>query len=294
MGQSASRVALQGNDGAGKTFTLYRAVLGEQASKTTVSTIGVNDELVRVPDVNFSLDVFDAGGGIKAGGLFLNQAQGCQALVFVVRATDGRLWSALWELHSALCANASVMLPVCVAVIRDEAFPTKIGSGGGDEIGEGDKGERWPHIVRMAARECLPPGLTERWSEPRRIGSPAAAAAKPPCSEEGAPADERARPSPDDEVWLSDWEHDRRAVTAAGCTQSHGMPVSDGSERWLKGQHGARPIGEPLSSWHKGPWVVLPIDPVHNAEDALKPFRWVSNALRELQAQGYPQAFPSH
>jgi hypothetical protein len=301
MGNSASvRVALLGNDGAGKTTLLERAVLERDAPVVTVSTNGINEQHVSV------------GGGIRSIGMQLGMAETCQALVFVVRATDSRLWSALWELHAAVCARGSPMLPVCVAIITDSALALGRSGGAADD-------ERWPSVAQMAARECLPPGGTARWSPARRNvtsktgADPDAAEALPPQGEPSGEAPAAEAPAveaqavkspaveapeatnetdPDSWVdgtrWLDAWEADRQEVLRTGRTASHGLPVSGVGANV---RHGAWPLDLPLASWHEGPWVVVPIDPINQFDDAKRPFRWVANELRGLQRKGYPQAF---
>ena len=104
---SASRLVLAGNDCAGKTWLLTRAKLATTAQATahrlpgrTISTIGVSHEHVRPVAAHPHLEVLDVGGGCRSGLLFVNAATTADGLVFVLRATDARLYSALWELYA--------------------------------------------------------------------------------------------------------------------------------------------------------------------------------------------------
>lgn len=299
---SASRVVLAGNDGAGKTWLLTRAKLATTAQATahrlpggTIATIGVSHEHVRPVAAHPHLEVLDVGGGCRSGLLFVNAATTADGLVFVLRATDARLYSALWELYAVgassatpptasatfnttrsctrqhrpahsyctTCPTAAALdphSPVCVAIIVDTALPPWIGLPAGQAAGPA--GEMWPHIAAFAAREALPPGGTDRWSDERRWASGSAA---PPAA---APADACV----DAECWLPEWEADRRGVLASASTSSHGCAA--------KAEPTASP---PLSGIHTGTWVVLPIDPVGQPADAMQPFVLIAEALAALR-----------
>ena len=137
----------------------------------------------------------------------------------------------------------------------------------------------WPHIAAFAAREALPPGGTDRWSDERRWASAAPPAAASP-RRRALSLRARARPADacvDAECWLPEWEADRRGVLASASTSSHGCAA--------KAEPTASP---PLSGIHTGTWVVLPIDPVGRPADAMQPFVLVAEALAALRARGVP------
>lgn len=147
MGNSQSshnspKVLLAGNDGAGKTTLLYAAANGSMT--TNVSTVGVNNQKVHVGSSNekTALDVFDFGGGVRSGNMFLGGAQQCSGgLIFVINTSDNRLWSSLWELHACVCASGNANWSVCVVV----AVTSK-------------EDEHLQRIAQMADRRRLPPG----------------------------------------------------------------------------------------------------------------------------------------
>ena len=200
---------------------------------------------------------WDVGGGCRFGPLYRQYVEKCNGLIFTLRPTDDRLWSALWELYwivqQAIAQDpaAAAGLAVCIVVPMNECdsdyglFRPRCESSSTE--GE-DAAFHLPTLTRMAERESLPPGGTHRWSRARRWSGGEALE-----SEEGLV----------DSQWLPAWEADRAFVTDKGRTQSHGMPV----------QHESSP---PLAQLHTGPWVVLPVDMHARAADAMLPFKWIA------------------
>jgi len=123
----------------------------------THPTNGLSEENITLPNATFHLQVHDVGGR-WSDGMHLGLAGNTAAVIFVLRASDTRLWSALWELYSIVRERDNAFIPVCVVVLMDKAS---------------NGTERWSRMAEMAARECLPPGQTARWS-PERSSSPGA------------------------------------------------------------------------------------------------------------------------
>ena len=100
MGANTSRcgVLLAGNDGAGKSRLLQRVKLGDEAVVVTSPNVGVTRELLQ-PLENVGLEVIDASGGCRFGPALREMVHSCTAIVFVVRASDDRVYSAMWELY---------------------------------------------------------------------------------------------------------------------------------------------------------------------------------------------------
>lgn len=263
--QPERKVLLSGNDSAGKTTLLYRAKTGEIIR--TIPTIGFNDETLSPCIGGPLLSVRDVGGGGRIGNLYLHYICDCNALVFVLRPTDPRLWSALWELYVIVrhaAQNGNPGIAVCVVIPINECADGSCRTWECMQASTTDAEQAvssYTVIARMAQRECLPPGGTRRWSQARRW-----------CAcDDGAAAS-----APTDEVdseWLASWEQDRRAaagrmagtVIARALTSSHGIEML----------HDAA-ASPPLAAVHHGPWVVLPIDMHARAGDAMLPFQWVA------------------
>ncbi|KAL7713810.1 ADP ribosylation factor family GTPase [Entamoeba marina] len=101
FGKGEVAVIMVGLDNAGKTTILYQLKLGEAV--TTIPTIGVNVETVRVKNVTFS--VMDLGGQSKIRPLWRHYYEGCRGVVFVVDASDKeRIQESCTALHK-LCSN---------------------------------------------------------------------------------------------------------------------------------------------------------------------------------------------
>ena len=98
-------VALGGNDCAGKTLLLNSALVAMTAAPAshrpvrTISTVGTTHENLKPCATRPHLEVLDVGGGCRSGLLFVKAATSADGVVFVLRATDARLYSALWELY---------------------------------------------------------------------------------------------------------------------------------------------------------------------------------------------------
>lgn len=246
------KVMIAGPDAAGKTTLLYTAVRGELAQYPP--TIGFNVEnLAPLGPSGPHICAWDVGGGPRIGPLYLHYTPGLRGLVFVLRPTDPRVWSALWELYYIVqhaVAENSADLAVCVVV------PVHEGAADGHfRLWGGDAGVSLATLARLAERSCLPPGGTARWSRARSWLSSASA------GEEESVVDSE---------WLAAWEKDRQGVLKTGLTGSHGM----------RARH--EPLASPpLASIHSGPWVVLPIDLDRNVADAMLPFRWLASVTQE-------------
>ena len=263
------KVLVAGADGSGKTTLLYAAKRGEIV--TTIPTNGFNVETLQP----FGLGpppvvAWDTGGGKKIGPLlYQHYATDCAGLVFVLRPTDPRIWSVLWELYHLVRhlrrdgAASGSQLAVCVVIPIHDCDS----SDGTCRVGrDGAESVRWPTLARLAERESLPPGGTERWSTARRWG--------PSCEPAAAVA---GGPEHVDAVWLAAWEADRRDV----------MHAANEAERWRTRPHGLHVPHEadaspPLARVHSGPWVVLPVDlrAERGVSDALRPFQWVAAHAR--------------
>lgn len=245
------KVLIGGTDGAGKTTLLYKAALGEHVCRT-IPTIGFNvEDLAPLGPSGPQICAWDVGGGPRIGPLYLHYTSGLRGLVFVLRPTDPRVWSALWELYYIVqhaVAESAADLAVCVVVPINEC-----GTDGLFRTWDGDAGISLATFTQLAERSCLPPGGTGRWSHARSW-----------LPKEGA------EESTVDSQWLAAWEEDRLAVIETGLTRSHGMHIQQDPL-----------ISPPLASVHSGPWVVLPIDAERNVVDAMLPFRWIASVTQE-------------
>ena len=163
MGANTSRcgVLLAGNDAAGKSRLLQRVKLGDEAVVVTSPNVGVTTELLQ-PLENVGLEVFDASGGCRFGPALLGMMRSCTALVFVVRASDDRVYSAMWELYE-IARAADARTPVCVVVLTESATRPP------SEARAGASAGRWSLIAQLAARESLPPGGTANWAEVEKV-----------------------------------------------------------------------------------------------------------------------------
>ena len=285
LGQTEYRVLIAGNDSAGKTTLLYRAKTGELIN--TVATIGFNEESLSPLGNEGSPRIFarDIGGGCRIGSLYLHHVVCCSALVFVIRPTDPRLWSALWELyvivkHAAQNGNPGVA--VCVVVPINECSKedgscctresghssSSSGSSSGasqasSALGSGAESRTtssYAAVAKMAERESLPPGgSTQRWSRERRwaLGE----------EQDGAAAATVADDEAVDREWLPGWEKERQAMVGrpGHALTAHGMNAVHTPEE-----------SPQLATIHHGPWVVLPIDMHARAGDAMLPFQWIA------------------
>ena len=267
-------VLIAGNDCAGKTTLLYRAKTGEL--RCTVATIGSNVEMLDpLGDNGPQVTAWDVGGSRRIGNIYLHYMCSSAALVFVLRPSDPRVWSALWELYFLVqhaCKNGNPGIAVCVVVPVNEcaecgACLTWDSTQPASLTEEQRTVSSFAAVARLAERECLPPGGTRRWSDARRW-----------CACEGGnetttPADEV------DSEWLPGWEADRLEVVgsqAAGSQDGH-----PASRPHRTASHGIEVLldpkaSPPLATVHHGPWVVLPIDMHARAADALLPFQWVA------------------
>ena len=113
------------------------------------------------------LSVRDVGGGGRIGNLYLHYMCDCNALVFVLRPTDPRLWSALWELYVIVrhaAQNGNPGIAVCVVIPINECADGSCRTWECMQASTTDA-ERaessYTVIARMAQRECLPPGGTQ-------------------------------------------------------------------------------------------------------------------------------------
>lgn len=230
--------------------------------------------------------------------------------MYVSIASDRRLWSSLWELYSIVKSFRSPFMPVCVVVLCDD-----------DTM--------WPALATLASRQALPPGGTRAWPPERRwadctslaaatglpqdqgqvsttLKSPIRVASGSVVRSRGAGATEyycgesEVRMEVKDSNCSTsdshscqphhcvdacfDWEgleEDRLHVAMHGETQSHGFGVvQDCSD------------SPPLETIHHGPWRVLPIDSLTNAQDALLAFTWLASVLDPQPEQSSPDASP--
>ncbi|KAL7716259.1 ADP ribosylation factor family GTPase [Entamoeba marina] len=92
-------IIMVGLDNAGKTTILYNLKFGEPV--TTIPTIGMNHETIRIKNVTFS--VLDLGGQSKIRPLWRHYYDSCKAIVFVVDVSDyERITESAMELHKIL------------------------------------------------------------------------------------------------------------------------------------------------------------------------------------------------
>jgi hypothetical protein len=271
MGAAVSRaetaVVLSGLDGAGKSALLRTARDGQ--TLPLVERSGVIYEVMALGEDGASVQVCDvtATGGTGAF-RFLRALEAVSgsgdshALVHVIRASDRRVHSSLWELYSIVRSFRCAYIPVCVVVVRDDSQTS-------------------PALARLATREALPPGASSHWPPDCRFeGCPSTRlAANINLGEDeehashidGAPLAELGVAAAGAGIFR-EWEADYRYVVEHLETQSHGFGVAlDANDSPL------------LSALHCGPWLVLELDSLADVSAALEPFRW---AQRECKPQG--------
>ena len=298
-------VVLSGLDGAGKSALLRTARRGQ--ALPTVERSGVVYEVLTLEGASADLlvcDVTDAGG-TGAAWRFLqaleavNGSGDSNALVHVIRASDQRAVSSLWELYSIVRSFRCAHMPVCVVIVSDDPHASTA-------------------LTRLAAREALPPGASAHWppdcrfeDTPSRarldaelLKSPIrgvdetgvrsrSAAPEPWLSEshlgedehlaashtDGEPPAGLAGAAHDGEAIFRRWEADHQYVAEQRETQSHGFGVAlDASD------------SPPLSALHSGPWLVLQMHSLEDAAAALEPFSWISSMLKRGVDGGGAQA----
>ncbi len=312
-----SAVVLSGLDGAGKSALLRTARRGQ--TLPTVERNGVVYEVLTLEEGASAgllvCDVTDAGG--TGAWRFLqaleavNGSGDSNALVHVIRASDQRAVSSLWELYSIVKSFRCAHMPVCVVIVSDHPHASAA-------------------LTSLAAREALPPGASAHWPpdfrfedlpahpDPLRehqqdrarldaelLKSPIrgvnetgvrsrSAAPEPWLSEshlgedehraashaDGAPPTGLAGGAAHDGAAISRrWEADYRYVAEQCETQSHGFGVAlDASD------------SPPLSALHSGPWLVLQMHSLEDAAAALAPFSWISSMLKRGVDGGDAQA----
>jgi len=145
-------VVIAGNNNSGKTTLLYTAKFGENFNrKLIVPTVGYNGEYIEFPNSErniLSLEVYDLGGGTRMGPMFFKYMEETEAIIYVIRVSDNRLASALWELYilTKRAVNNNPNIPVCVVLIIDD--PVSI-----EAIGN----NKYMKIKQLCEREALPP-----------------------------------------------------------------------------------------------------------------------------------------
>jgi len=278
-----------GNDGVGKSALLSAAKrsIGAADGDTKKSeSSGCIYEMLALRGTQLHVcDVTASGTGAY---MFLRALEAFgdgdgSALLHVIRASDRRLWSSLWELYSIVKSFRSPSMAVCVVVLRDDAA-------------------MWPALETLASREALPPGGTRVWPKHRRwaectvgnqtsqkkdegedsttVKSPIRAGSvvrsRGASSTENFCGDLETQMEVHDDTWIDaafDWdseglEEDRLHVATQGDTQSHGFGVVQNCFD-----------SPPLETLHHGPWLVMPIDSLTDARDALMPFTWLASVL---------------
>jgi len=237
---------ITGNDGAGKSMLLLAAKYGE-----IIPTNPDNGYLDETLDLSRRRKLKCWAVGATGGDghtLYTKCAKNLsKAVVHFVRASDRRLVSSLWELYKILQVEASAgpsTIPVCIVLMCDDPA--------------------WGGMLELVTREALPPGGTPAWSSARSWL--AAAGVKGNADPQDGEA--TAVQASVDSNWHDEWNADWEKVRESGATQSHSFPVVQEAKE-----------SPPLAEFHHGPWMVLPIDPVGNPQEALKPFEWVADSL---------------
>lgn len=300
-------IVLSGLDGAGKSALLRTARDGQ--TLPIVERSGVIYEIVTLGDRGTNVHVCDVTAAKGAGAFrFLRALEAVSgsgdshALVHVIRASDRRAHSSLWELYSIVRSFRCAYMPVCVVVVRDDPLTS-------------------PALARLATREALPPGSSSHWPPDFRFegcvvgsggvvgcaqirldaelrkspircvhetGMRSRCAAAEPWLSEGHLGEDDEHASHIDGALLAElggaaseadgdgifrqWEADYRYLAEHRETQSHGFGVAlDANDSPL------------LSALHCGPWLVLELDSLADVPAALEPFRW---AQRECKPQG--------
>jgi len=153
-------VVIAGNDNSGKTTLLYTAKFGEKFNrKLIVPTVGYNGEFIEFPNSErdtLSLEVYDLGGGSRMGPMFFKHMEDVEAIIYVIRVSDNRLVSALWELYILVkrAANNNPDIPVCILLVIDDH--TSIETFGNN---------KYMKIKHLCEREALPP-TRSKWESP--------------------------------------------------------------------------------------------------------------------------------
>lgn len=172
MGSSSSTAGsclLTGNDGAGKTTLVATACSANNEMATVVSTIGASTSNVRLPGRGGAeLTVVDAGAGCRGWGLILGQLKPGMAVLHMIKASDQRLCSSLWELYTL--AKSQPESPVIVVVVKDVAAG-------------------WETVVARAERSALPPCWSEEQVVPPWADDFASVTAKKRTSSHGCQVD---------------------------------------------------------------------------------------------------------
>ncbi|EKE41741.1 hypothetical protein ENUP19_0216G0025 [Entamoeba nuttalli] len=104
-------ITMVGLDNAGKTTILYQLRLGETV--TTIPTIGVNVESIKINNINFS--VIDLGGQSKIRPLWRHYYEGTQGIVFVVDSSDKERIEESGDVLRKMCKNE--LLKDCALLI---------------------------------------------------------------------------------------------------------------------------------------------------------------------------------
>ncbi|ELP85589.1 ADP-ribosylation factor, putative [Entamoeba invadens IP1] len=111
FGQKEANIIMVGLDGAGKTTILYQLKLKELV--TTIPTIGINVESVKVGGVSFS--VMDLGGQSKIRPLWRHYYEDAKAVVFVVDASDNERVEESRDILNKMCKNK--LLEKCTVLV---------------------------------------------------------------------------------------------------------------------------------------------------------------------------------
>lgn len=99
FGKRDVRICVVGLDAAGKSVFLQRCKLGETV--TTIPTIGFTVETVTYKSLNFTM--WDIGGQQRLRSLWRHYYQGCDAVIWVVDASDrARVGESFQELQHVL------------------------------------------------------------------------------------------------------------------------------------------------------------------------------------------------
>lgn len=112
----AVTTVVAGNDNTGKTTLLYTARYGTTFNrKLLVPTVGYNMEVLKLgpgASLHDEMVVVDVGGGSRMGHFFFKHMTDANALLYVVRGSDMRFVSALWELYLLVRLNPDVHVSV--------------------------------------------------------------------------------------------------------------------------------------------------------------------------------------
>jgi len=147
-------IVIAGNNDVGKTTLLYSAKFGKKFNnKLIVPTVGYNGEYIEIEknkEIKATLAVYDLGGGTRMGPLFYKHMHVVDGLVYVIRESDHRLVSSLWELYILLkqLPVESRNIPVCIIIFKDD--------------NREDNDDRYNKIAGLSVKEALPP-KKEKW-----------------------------------------------------------------------------------------------------------------------------------